>query len=176
MLVYEGHDAAKTSSCPNPKRVDQPGSYRGGRPTQNGLFVEAARRYKCGQDRAERVLVFEKIRPGIWAYNGLFILTDAWTEESKGRLVFKFRLVLTDDGEERVTAQVVGADNDRLIPSAVKLAVWKRDKGKCVICGTQSNLHFDHIIPYSRGGSSKDPENIQILCAKHNLKKHDRIM
>jgi 5-methylcytosine-specific restriction endonuclease McrA len=36
-------------------------------------------------------------------------------------------------------------------------------------------LHFDHIIPYSLGGSSKDAENIQLLCAKHNLEKHDAI-
>jgi hypothetical protein len=36
-------------------------------------------------------------------------------------------------------------------------------------------LHFDHIIPYSKGGSSKDPANIQILCGRHNLAKHDKI-
>jgi 5-methylcytosine-specific restriction endonuclease McrA len=35
--------------------------------------------------------------------------------------------------------------------------------------------HFDHIIPYSKGGSSKDPKNIQLLCVRHNLSKRDRI-
>ncbi len=34
---------------------------------------------------------------------------------------------------------------------------------------------FDHIIPYSKGGSSIVPENIQLLCARHNLAKRDRI-
>ena len=63
-----------------------------------------------------------------------------------------------------------------MVPSWVKLEVWKRDKAKCVQCGSDENLHFDHIIPYSRGGSSLVPENIQILCARHNLEKRDRIV
>jgi len=66
-------------------------------------------------------------------------------------------------------------DHDRVIPSAVKIEVWKRDKGRCVKCGSKENLHLDHIIPYSQGGPSKDAENIQILCSRHNLEKHDRI-
>lgn len=119
--------------------------------------------------------MFEKIRAGIWVYNGLFALTDAWTEQSKGRKVFKFRLELASTPENVVKASVA-PETDRIIPSAVKLEVWKRDKGRCVLCGSQGNLHFDHIIPYSQGGSSRDAKNIQILCAKHNLAKHDQIM
>ena len=63
-----------------------------------------------------------------------------------------------------------------MIPSDVKLEVWKRDKGQCVLCGSKENLHFDHIIPFSKGGSSLTAKNIQILCAKCNLSKHDKIM
>ena len=39
----------------------------------------------------------------------------------------------------------------------------------------RDNLHFDHVIPYSRGGSSLVAENIQLTCARHNLAKHDKI-
>jgi HNH endonuclease len=175
VLIYEGHDVARTKDCPNPKRVDQPDFYPGGRPTQNGHFLLAVQRYKDGQAPPERVKVFEKIRAGIWVYNGLFALTDAWSERSGERKVFKFRLELTS-GSENAVQSSVAPETDRVIPSAVKLEVWRRDRGKCVLCGSQSNLHFDHIIPYSQGGSSRDAENIQILCAKHNLAKHDRIM
>ena len=63
-----------------------------------------------------------------------------------------------------------------MIPTAVKLAVWKRDGGRCIQCGSSDNLHFDDVIPYSRGGSSLRAENIQLLCAKHNLQKHDAIV
>jgi hypothetical protein len=61
-------------------------------------------------------------------------------------------------------------------PYAVKLEVWKRDKGKCVLCGNRENLHFDHVIPFSLGGSSLSAKNIQLLCARHNLQKHDKII
>jgi len=175
VLIYEGHDVPRNKDCPRPKSVDQPLSYPGGRPTQNGLFLVAAEQYKEGKRAPEQVKVFEKIRAGIWVYNGLFLLTDAWDEQSEGRRVFKFRLELTTDPDppQRTT---INLDTDRVIPSVVKLEVWKRDKGRCVLCGERTNLHFDHIIPYSQGGSSKDARNIQILCARHNLEKHDRIM
>ena len=57
----------------------------------------------------------------------------------------------------------------------VKRAVWKRDAGRCVECGSEDNLHFDHVLPYSKGGSSLVAENVQLLCARHNLAKSDRI-
>jgi 5-methylcytosine-specific restriction endonuclease McrA len=41
--------------------------------------------------------------------------------------------------------------------------------------GSKDNLHFDHIIPFSKGGSSLVAVNIQLLCARHNLKKRDKI-
>jgi len=62
-----------------------------------------------------------------------------------------------------------------MIPTLVKREVWKRDDGHCRACGSTDNLHFDHIIPFSRGGSSILVENVQLLCARHNLGKRDRI-
>lgn len=61
------------------------------------------------------------------------------------------------------------------IPDYVKLFVWRRDEGKCVICGGDENLEFDHIIPVSRGGSNT-ARNVQLLCAKHNHDKRDGIV
>ena len=178
MLIYEGHDVARTSEAPYPKKVDQPERNPGGSLTQNGLFAAAAQKYKEGVAPPERVRVYEKIRSGIWVYNGLFELIDCWTEQSGGRKVFKFKLQFAgmDERDRPVVVPAIQED-DRLVPSWVKLEVWKRDKGRCAYpsCGATSGLHFDHIIPYSKGGSSKDPANIQILCGRHNLAKRDNI-
>jgi hypothetical protein len=38
------------------------------------------------------------------------------------------------------------------------------------------NLHFDHDIPFSKGGSSLTGANVRLLCAKHNLEKSDKIL
>lgn len=106
----------------------------------------------------------------------LFELVDCWTEQSGNRKVFKFKLQFasTDDHHHPTIAPPT-LEDDRLIPSWVKLEVWKRDQGRCQKCWTTSGLHFDHLTPYSKGGSSKDPVNIQILCGRHNLSKRDNI-
>jgi hypothetical protein len=175
ILIYEGHDIPSFKGGPKPKTVDQPEGNPGGGLTQNGLFYASARRYKAGEIEPELVKVYEKIKSGIWVYNGKFKLIDAWREKINHRKVFKFKLELIDEDNKSYFTDSKDIDRNRLIPTSVKLEVWKRDKGKCVQCGSQNNLHFDHIIPYSKGGSSLVAENIQILCARHNIAKKDRI-
>jgi len=174
-LIYEGHDIASKRNGPNPKSVDQPYTNPSGSLTQNGLFFEAVMAFKKGRREPELVKVHEKIRPGIWTYNGIFQLIDAWKEISNARKVFKFKLVLVEEQNRQRKKDMGDIEHTRLVPTSVKLDVWKRDKGRCVICGSTDNLHFDHIIPYSKGGSSLVAENIQILCATHNLEKRDKI-
>lgn len=174
VLIYEGHDVPRTKDGPNPKDVDQPLTNPSGTYTQNGLFYQAAMNYKNDTFEAVLVKVYEKIRSGIWVYNGIFKLVDAWQETSGGRRVFKFRLILSEE-IQTANVEIDNLEHTRLIPATVKLEVWKRDKGRCVKCGSTDNLHFDHIIPYSRGGSSLVADNIQLLCARHNLEKRDKI-
>jgi len=174
-LIYEGHDAPTSHENPNPKKVDQPEKSENGNLTENGKFHRAAQQFKAGKRPPERVRVYEKIKQGIWSYNGVFHLVDSWTEPSNGRQVFKFKLIAVE-GEDDFSMPVPKQSQAcRIIPTWVKLEVWKRDGGKCAKCGSSQDLHFDHIIPYSRGGSSNTPENIQLLCGKHNIQKHDKI-
>jgi len=175
VLIYEGHDVSRTSKNPDPKAIDQPRTTPGGRLTQNGLFERAALLAKNHEAEPEVVAVYEKIHDGIWAFNGIFLLQDVWTEPDGKRFVFKYRLELMDSGRPSAVQNASELVHNRLIPSAVKLEVWQRDKGRCVLCGSKDNLHFDHDLPYSRGGSSLTAANIRLLCARHNLSKGAKI-
>jgi len=175
-LIYEGHDAPRNEHVPDPKAVDQPGITPSGLETQNGRFYHAALVYKRGQSPPHRVRVYEKIHQGIWSYNGVFHLVDAWRESDGTRNVFKFKLTAVDEDEIPASRQQEQAGRRRLIPTSVKLEVWRRDKGRCVMCGATDELHFDHDLPYSKGGTSVTAGNVQLLCARHNLSKGDKIV
>ena len=58
---------------------------------------------------------------------------------------------------------------DRL-PQEVRIEIWQRDSGRCVECGSQENLEFDHIIPFAMGGSNT-ARNLQLLCGDCNRRK-----
>lgn len=95
-------------------------------------------------------------------------------EEAKRKLenakkVLRTKLGFPDIGVEQEEALLT--DNRReTIPDNVKMQVWKRDGGKCVRCGSQEKLEYDHIIPLCKGGSNT-ARNIQLLCEKCNRSK-----
>tara|TARA_R110002051_G_scaffold306149_1_gene376540 strand:+ start:47 stop:784 length:738 start_codon:yes stop_codon:yes gene_type:complete len=62
----------------------------------------------------------------------------------------------------------------RRISQKVKNQVWNRDNGKCIECGSNEKLEFDHIIPFSKGGSNTY-RNIQLLCENCNRVKSNKI-
>ena len=64
--------------------------------------------------------------------------------------------------------------HSRAIPQDVKIAVSVRDRGKCRVCGSTKELQYDHIYPWTLGGRSDDPNNIQLLCGYHNRLKGKR--
>jgi len=86
---------------------------------------------------------------GIWSYNAVFHLVDSWRERDEYRSVFKFRLVAVEGEEDFSVPPSMAPVRRRILPTAVKLAVWKRDGGKCVVCGASDELHFDHDLPWS---------------------------
>lgn len=171
-VIYEGHDVPKTRDIHDPKLLDQPYYTKHQKLTQNGKFAEAIKRSKLGEPQ-EKVKIYEKLFDGVWSFRGFFDLVDYEYATVYDRRVFRFTL--------RLGLDPTGADENqlktrtRVIPTEVKKQVWVRDGGKCVICGATDELHFDHNIPYSKGGSSITAENVRILCARHNLQKGAKI-
>ena len=88
-------------------------------------------------------------------------------EKETGRLYFEERW-------EKTTKEYEEPDEQRRIPENVKREVWRRDGGKCSRCGSREKLEYDHIIPYSKGGSNT-ARNIELLCQDCNRKKTDNI-
>ncbi len=174
-VEYEGHDVSRKTHNHNPKFEDQVDYLPSGKRTQNGLFIKAVENYKNGKTRPELVRIYEKVLPGVWSLKGIFKLIDYKVVFDNGRNVFRFILRLSDDQIINKGANSQDIEHTRVIPSKVKLEVWKRDNGQCVLCGTTENLHFDHELPFSIGGTSLTANNIRLLCMKHNLQKSAKI-
>ena len=63
----------------------------------------------------------------------------------------------------------------RTISRPTQFRVLKRDNQVCRKCGqpvADDDIHFDHIIPWSKGGPSAE-HNVQLLCSACNLQKSD---
>jgi len=174
-IEYEGHDISKISSVHNPKLEDQSEILSSGKLTQNGLFIRAVINYKNNNNKPELVKVYEKIFSGVWSFKGFFDLIDYKVVHDSRRKVFRFILRLSEIQGIASDSAKLEIAHKILIPSDVKKEVWKRDRGKCVICGETENLHFDHDLPFSKGGTSLSAKNVRLLCMKHNLKKSAKI-
>lgn len=175
-LEYEGHDVPRSSGI-NPKKTDQPQFTKRGNPTENGKFIQTIELFKRGIGEVEIVRAYEKIFSGIWSEKGFFKLIDyKIVVDDNQRKVFRFILEETDIDFIKNENQIRKLKTrTRLIPTEIKKEVWKRDGGKCVLCGSTDELHFDHDLPYSMGGTSIKVENVKILCARHNLQKSNKI-
>lgn len=173
-IEYEGHDSPKKSYFHNPKNENQPERYPSRKLTQNGLFIEAVKKYQ-EIGNPEVVKVYEKIMDGVWSLKGYFDLVDYKIVIEGGRNVFKFILRLSKN--QKIDGNLIQKEilHTRLIPTEVKKEVWKRDKGKCVLCDEIKNLHFDHDLPFSKGGTSLSAKNVRLLCIRHNLQKSAEI-
>lgn len=133
-----------------------------------GGITKNGRRLKLGEEQADRFI-------------------DLLLKEYKNRgkvydIVIKKKSVLNLGESEDLDGWEwwIGVDlqeeerRSRHIPQSVKDAVWNRDKGRCVECGSQENLEFDHIIPHSKNGANTY-RNVQLLCQDCNRSKSNKI-
>lgn len=79
-------------------------------------------------------------------------------QQEVGRAVSPQTPASTGGGADADVDEARGPIADQTI-----LDVWRRDGGRCVRCGSNEELAFDHIIPISMGGTSS-ARNVQLLC------------
>ena len=83
--------------------------------------------------------------------------------------------------EPFVKANDTPKKNNRYIPQKIRRYIWKRDQGECsYVCPQTKNkccskhlLQIDHIQPFALGGSHH-PDNLRLLCARHNQLRSQR--
>ncbi|MHA0335809.1 HNH endonuclease [Sphingomonas aquatilis] len=59
------------------------------------------------------------------------------------------------------------------IPAALRNAIISEANGRCAYCGGPGPFHIDHIIPWSRGGTTTR-DNLACACVRCNLSKGAR--
>ena len=102
-------------------------------------------------------------RFGSW-YNALDAFVIYMSEEES---VIKPNVRINKDGIKHTTKRELSA--------RLKVQVLMRDGNRCRLCGVECNdglhnVHFDHIIPWSKGGETT-LDNLQVLCSDCNLAK-----
>lgn len=134
----------------------------------------------------ETFTMYEGEYLGVFIFkNQIFMVEAAFLEsttEEEAILLIKKQIYSEDNKLKRLRQEVEVMERvinrigfaRTVIPESVKLLIYARDEGKCVRCGSTEKLHFDHIIPVSKGGGNSE-NNIQLLCEYCNLQKSDKI-
>lgn len=116
----------------------------------------------------------------------LTVLSDSWGVPALTAIIFSGAVVTAGYLHYRrrsaraAAVPVTPLRDDRVIPQEVKIAVTLRDRGICQLrypgCLIDKDIQYDHIYPWSQGGSSKDPDNIQCACSSCNRAKSDKVL
>ena len=81
--------------------------------------------------------------------------------------------------------EILSKDSKRAFSEAERIAIYRRDRGRCQMCIDEDipdrecivpwkDFEADHVLPHSRGGQTLI-ENGRVLCRTHNRSKGARI-
>lgn len=149
--------------------------------------VEKLRYNLATKDTEKRPIIASEALPGLYGTNDsrfifqncIYLVDGLYTADEKSLLVqaehdkerakfekLKRKFELAQNLDEK--------PKRRPIPEAVRIAVWRRDQGRCVKCGSRERLEYDHIIPVAEGGGDS-VRNIELLCEQCNRSKGAKI-
>jgi hypothetical protein len=127
------------------------------------LLLELAKNSTLSQDYPVSFFELKQISASYYCDKRFYVyqdvvykITEEFSDEENKLLILEFV-----DKERRKFEQLKnkfsGTEPEELkylrtrIPETVRIAVWRRDQGKCAKCGGRENLEYDHIVPVSRG-------------------------
>ena len=127
------------------------------------------------QENPVPMLADEASRRTWWLFRDEFYWEDDGYDEREVKALVLERITQKDRRLQRAVAlmeQTEALDSPARspIPDEVKVFVWNRDGGRCVKCGSNQRLEFDHVIPVSLGGANT-ARNLQLLCETCNRSK-----
>ncbi len=139
-------------------------------PIRPGRFARADR---CQQERPCEVMR-DGTRTWWWFHDRFYWEDDLLTAEDVMALVLereqRRQRTLEHAHAAMHRAGTAAVPRRQPIPREVRLAVWRHDGGRCVECGSEFDLQYDHVIPFSMGGANT-AANLQLMCAGCNRAK-----
>lgn len=115
-----------------------------------------------------------------WVFKNKVVKVEGWEAASREEVVTRVvhKVLSEEKAFDKMKADIerfqimerASVASREPIPEDVRIFVWRRDQGKCVTCGSQERIEYDHIIPIEKGGSNTT-RNIQVLCQTCNRKK-----
>jgi hypothetical protein len=115
-----------------------------------------------------------------WVFKNKVVEVDGWEVASREEIVtrVKHKVLSEEETFTKLKREIELFEKLERKPSVqrepisedVRMFVWRRDGGRCVRCGSQERIEFDHIIPLEKGGSNT-ARNIQVLCERCNREK-----
>ena len=126
------------------------------------------------QQTSEPVRVLRYNRKALWQFHNKFYWDDdgLLADDVKALVLQRERTQQQKLNTARslMRAEEAGKPTREPIPQELRRAVYERDGGKCLECGSGFELQYDHVLPVALGGATT-LENLQLLCADCNRRK-----